>query len=832
MKSPFPFRKHCRIGRQADAASCAGASRKAVAVALALLVFASPPRVEASGIWSSINLLQDHQFAAIASPEFWFELEMKELAREFPVKEKHVDRLTTAAAELASFDAAVKAGKVDAPDVAALRKQLEETRSLLTPPEPKPEEGAPEEPNADTPGKKSEALPPPDTSAQPAPPETPLPKEEFALYQRGAQAYAAQNFASARTAWKALLALPAEQRHFRSVWAAYMLGRTEIAAAESGKEAGMKPDETAPAHFAQTRELAAAGFDDPLGLASASYGWEARAWIGVDPKTARPEKALELYLKQLSSGCDQAFTSIRFLVRDTLFPEMNLNADPDQTTPPTAEAWENAAKSPLLRRVVTRWYLAMSADINNRWVGEYGGERDQGPKRWLELLEKSQPKAEDADRLGWLAYREGAYDLAKRWLKLAPDETRLSLWLTAKLSLRAGDTAAAAAAMDRAERMFGAPERLVISQGIPATPLPKSAARADHAVILLGQAKFPEALEAFLEAGHWQDAAYVAERVLTLDELKAWVDRHYPKPPIREQSGIDRKLLGRVVTIPEGEKVAEPPVDDPREDAEMDSDLHTLLGDAIIEGRATIDSEKIQDAIAWRLRWLLARRMVREDQEMAARPYFPRNIQPALDAYVAALGKAADKTASKKDQAKSWWTAAWLARHAGMELMGTELEPDGAWENGVFPSNSVLATRRTGMEADLNAAEEDGGDATRMPKLTLKAKFGVPPSVEEKQRLAKHALPKEYRFHYRWVAAVLAKKAAALLADGTEEKADVLNQAGTWMFARDRKAEEAFFVAIKKTCPNTEIGRQVLKKRHTTPLSGPWSGKIPEGDEQ
>ena len=47
-------------------------------------------------------------------------------------------------------------------------------------------------------------------------------------------------------------------------------------------------------------------------------------------------------------------------------------------------------------------------------------------------------------------------------------------------------------------------------------------------VLSLSRGDFSQALDALLRANFWEDAAYVAERVLTVDELKAYVDREWP----------------------------------------------------------------------------------------------------------------------------------------------------------------------------------------------------------------------------------------------------------------------------------------------------------------
>ena len=92
--------------------------------------------------------------------------------------------------------------------------------------------------------------------------------------------------------------------------------------------------------------------------------------------------------------------------------------------------------------------------------------------------------------------------------------------------------------------------------------------------------------------------------------------------------------------------------------------------------------------------------------------------------------------------------------------MGTEGIPDDTWEDGVFSTMNVVIARRTGLHPEEADYVEDKDEATKPPKLTKKVQFSIPPTAEEKRRLAKHVLPYEYRFHYRWIAAALAKKAA------------------------------------------------------------------------
>jgi tetratricopeptide (TPR) repeat protein len=661
-------------------------------IPMALACLATPSTVLATGQYNPLILLHDEAaYAAIASPEFWFELEMKDLATQYKVSEKYIPSINEAE----------------------------------SPPPDKVE-------------------PPPVSTADPD-------SEEMKLYEAGADAYNKKEFATASTAWVKLLGLPAAQRHERSVWAEYMLGRMAIADG--------RPQE-APAHFQAARKLAAAGCEDSQGLASASYGWEAYVSIGTAPATA-----IELYLKQLATGDHRALRSIRMIIP---YEWQSERMNRDAADAPDLSGWTKPEANPLLRQVLTRWLLAYGEDFNHRYSDETSTEESTAA-RWLTLMEQTKPAVAEADRLGWLAYREGAYEQAGRWLKLASQETPLSTWLSAKLALRKGDTLAAEKALNQAVKTI--PDSTPHVADYAPLP-PRSAVYADAAVVALRNDHYETSLAYFLEAGLWSDAAYVGERVMTLPELRKYVDAMKPQT------------------------------------------IKNDLGDSIDAHEG--------------LRSLLARRMVREDQEAAARPYFTEEDQKTLDRYLAALKQAQQTKLPAKERARAWWDAACIAQDGS--LLRTSSGPDSMWEwqNG---ASSLPQLRRLGKEM---ASEFDGPsrDVTRPAKSYKPMKFGVAPSAEEKKRLAKHVLPYEYPSHYLWVGAALAKKAAALLPAGSEEKADVLNTAGSWMFDRDEKREEEFFFAIKATCPDTEIGRQVLEAKHTFFIPGPWSQALLNKEDQ
>jgi len=130
---------------------------------------------------------------------------------------------------------------------------------------------------------------------------------EFAGYLEGALAYRRGDLAAASARWQDLLALPEEARRQRSTWAAFMLGRTALR---------RQPRDLAAAvsWFRRTRELAAHGFADSLGLAVLSLGWEARA----EAARRHFDRAEALYAQQARAGDSSAIDSLRIFWRERL----------------------------------------------------------------------------------------------------------------------------------------------------------------------------------------------------------------------------------------------------------------------------------------------------------------------------------------------------------------------------------------------------------------------------------------------------------------------------------------------------------------------------------
>jgi hypothetical protein len=119
-----------------------------------------------------------------------------------------------------------------------------------------------------------------------------------------------------------------------------------------------------------------------------------------------------------------------------------------------------------------------------------------------------------------------------------------------------------------------------------------------------------------------------------------------------------------------------------------------------------------------------------------------------------------------------------------MEILGTELEPDWFVYEGQYENESYAKARAAGKFQILGPAKDERERAGRTRAEPLK------------------------RFHYRYKGADLAREAAGLLPDGSEEKARILMTAGNWLEGRDPEAARPFLDALLGCCGETDIGRR------------------------
>ena len=439
------------------------------------------------------------------------------------------------------------------------------------------------------------------------------------LYTAGAVDFHRGDSAKAIRRFKAILDLPASERRDRAVWAAYMLGRlygrkNEIAEASKS--------------FALTRELANRGAPDPLGLGVASFGEEARLHLdrvhalqNLKKMSSRQRReygpeivaTVRLYAEQAAHGSTIGIDSLRDVTDEVLGDDSAVAA---------------SICNPMVQRLlVTR---TLNADT---WPAY-----DRTPSTsQISTLVRSVQKCGSAnlvatDRLAAIAYRDGDYQLAD---SLATQVTTpLAMWVQARLAMQKGNVGEAAKYYAAASKAF--PSSADASE---ADQRAKTLLVGESGVLTLSRGEYVDALEQLYPyaATFWSDVEYIAERVLTVDELKTFVDTHKNaqfKPSVS---------LDNLAMLPDKPTASTPG-----------------------------DSENANSP-ADRLRDLLARRLVRAGRYQEALKYSSGIVAD----YVQALNEANTAT-SATDRARGWYGAAMLASDfkSGNQLMGTEGPPD------------------------------------------------------------------------------------------------------------------------------------------------------------
>jgi hypothetical protein len=336
----------------------------------------------------------------------------------------------------------------------------------------------------------------------------------------------------------------------------------------------------------------------------------------------------------------------------------------------------------------------------------------------------------------------------------------MASWVRAKLLLRDGKLAEAQKLLDQTAATLPDPQltedELAFHSeesegGKIATP---SLASSESAVILTTQGKYVDAIDRFVKSGFWVDAAHLAEQVLTVDELKAYVDAHWPASLIKEKP---------------------------------DEEWYSYN-----EGLETVHPSYI----ALDLRYLLGRRLVRVGRLEEARPYLGEEFDSTMDFLRDGLLHGEDSKQPADRRAAGYFSAACVTRKFGLELLGTELDPD--WY--LFEGQYEMDYRK-----EMNARAEN-------PHLK--------PGPGELEKAESNRPEPDKRFHYRYRAAELARKAAALLPDGSEDKARYLATAGTWLKARDPEAARPFFKALVDCCSQTKLGQEARRVK--------WFPEVPE----
>lgn len=431
---------------------------------------------------------------------------------------------------------------------------------------------------------------------------------EIKLYTAGAVAFSAGDHELAAEYFRKVLALPAEQRALRSTWAAYSLGRALSFISEQANELDDQGRrdmrQSARQAFAQTRQLSIDAFSDPLSLGVASLGEEARILKDQNDWS----QAIDLYAVQNQLGSEVGYSSLKQVVGEL-------------SGLPAAQLLEQL-KHPSVARLLTASLISHQA-----WSF---GERPESEVKLIKLLSQGTAGSFDnADRLAALNYQNGDFATVQRLLEHAGDGG-LAWWLRAKMALRDGDKVAAAAAYAKAAAAFPRDESWGFRgdyDGNYEDLKPGCRVEGESALLALDRGDYVQAFELLYRSGdiYWHDAATVAERVLTLDELKQFVDTQVPAPPPTPK--------------------------------QPDAYYETL-------------------PIAAQVRELLGRRLLREGRYEEGWGYFDSPERQAIAKAYGEYRRSAESAWLPTRRAEAYYQAGKLARASGMEILGYEMGPD------------------------------------------------------------------------------------------------------------------------------------------------------------
>ncbi|MEQ1503011.1 MAG: hypothetical protein ABMB14_12315, partial [Myxococcota bacterium] len=240
--------------------------------------------------------------------------------------------------------------------------------------------------------------------------------DELRWYTAGAVAQALGDLDAALDRFARVRALPPAERQRRGAWAAYSAARYQW------------PEEAARS-YDEVRTLVAGGAPDPLGLAVASFGEEARHHLDDGDVPG----AVARYAAQAGYGSWSGALSLLFVARWITADDQRLAA---------------ALDDPLTARVLVTYAWTRRAELAATGVGA---------ARLLAAVEaRGIDRLPDGDRLAAVAYDAGQYDLAARALGAgtAGSTTPLAAWVRATLALRSGDLDAAAASYAEASAAF------------------------------------------------------------------------------------------------------------------------------------------------------------------------------------------------------------------------------------------------------------------------------------------------------------------------------------------------------------------------------------------
>ncbi len=431
------------------------------------------------------------------------------------------------------------------------------------------------------------------------PPDMP---EEFRFFLEGLQHYYSDNTAAARELWKKVEELPANKKIYCENWA-----RTLNADSYSETD----PYRTIRDLEEIRKELQKKTHQDPK-LFACLLKCEANSYAAV---TNYPQ----------AMNCYFALNLLGFRREDMIHAIANLIMKSEGSD------LELAAKNLAVAKMTT-WHAATL--YSNFRLGTLDIVDVEAIKNWLKALEKAGRLEDVADYAAVAAYRIGDDGLVEEAIRRARYMSPFAGWIMAKKKLSDGKRAEAES--DLATLFFSFPEMM---------PELKNAIGRDLSFLYLSDQRYKEALKLSLSIDDWQEAAYIAEQVMTIKELE-----HYVK---------EREL------------------ENPKDDRDTP-----------------------------RLKYLLARRLAREGDLKNAGPYFPRLAKANADQIMASLAIGRNTTLPASERGSAIGDAARGIYYGGEPLFATESAPDWFSSEGREPRSYFQRLREQSVLAPVSEDEE------------------------------------------------------------------------------------------------------------------------------
>lgn len=567
---------------------------------------------------------------------------------------------------------------------------------------------------------------------------------EFKLYVKGVARFHDEGAKGAREVWMELLRLPQEQRLHRSVWSAWMLYKT----AAGDEDARHWLEEVC--RLIEKEKCADSLRMQPAALAL------------LELKANAPSPA------SLALHYHNARANPRSVYFNALLDEARAIAGS-----PDSVIRAEAAKDVAAREIITA-VLAQDAGIYDSSVPS----KDLHKKRltdWCAELELAKVKDEVAmSSAGIALYRAAEYEMARKFLGLGA-KTWETLWVQGKLELQRGRPELAAEKYSAALRLFPKEERSTITSvtesiydysDIVEPPeagwlhgVRNSRFLAECGTVRLSRSDFAGALKLLLDAKCPHDASYIVDHLMRADEILDFVKKY----PLK--------------TVPEK------PVEN------QETQTNWWAGGF----RSPVLNEPMNSFL-----YVVARKLAREYYFTPAREFYPPELVPFFDRYASLYRRAQSRAVSREVRARCLMEAARYHRWYGMELFGAEGGPDAACWDGSFPAEELQLIRRYNFKGKEGSWSWGESGEKKWKEEVPTTPIPLRPAALEITRMEKNMLWGRPRFHYREVAAKMAREASHMLPTNSEEAAMMLAEGGCWLKPNDGGLDPMFEELISR----------------------------------